>query len=170
MPQSEPESAHPTVFLGGPFKGLIDPVTGRLREADRARYTSLIDAFEERGWRVLSAHRTEDWGAGLVSDRECTRRDWEWMRECSVFVAFPGRPASPGTHVELGWASALGRPTVVLVEPDTECAALVAGLPGIAPVRLLEHTGDPAEVCRAVTEAAGTGAAGSDAARTGAPA
>ncbi|MBU7600098.1 nucleoside 2-deoxyribosyltransferase [Streptomyces sp. P38-E01] len=170
MPQSEPGPARLTVFLGGPFKGLIDPVTGRLREADRARYSTLIDAFEDRGWRVLSAHRTEGWGDALVSARECTRRDWEWMRDCSVFVAFPGRPASPGTHVELGWASALGRPTVVLAEPGTECAALVAGLPGIAPVRLLEYTGDAAQVCRAVTEAARTGAATTDVAGTGAQA
>ncbi|MFE2442730.1 nucleoside 2-deoxyribosyltransferase [Streptomyces melanosporofaciens] len=157
MPQSEPRPARLTVFLGGPFKGLLDPVTGRVPEADRAGYTTLIDAFEERGWRVFSAHRTEAWGDALVSDQECTRRDWEWMLGCSVFVALPGQPASPGTHVELGWASALGRPTVVLVEPGTECAALVGGLPGIAPVRLLEHTGDTKAVCDAVEDAAWTG-------------
>ncbi|WP_206337317.1 nucleoside 2-deoxyribosyltransferase [Streptomyces sp. Z26] len=159
MPQSERGLPRLTVFLGGPFKGLIDPVTGELSAADRTRYTTLIDAFEERGWRVFSAHRTEGWGGALVSERECTRRDWEWMRDCSVFVAFPGRPASPGTHVELGWASALGRPTVVLVEPGTECAALVAGLPEIAPVRLLEHAGDTEAVCEAVVAATATATA-----------
>jgi hypothetical protein len=140
----------PVVFLGGPFKALIDPATGRLPQPVRRRYATLIAAFEDEGWEVLSAHRTEDWGAGLVSDTDCTRRDLAWMRRCSVFVAFPGDPASPGTHVELGWASALGRPTVVLVEPGTQAAALVSGLPAVAPVQIVEYRDEPDHVSEVV--------------------
>jgi nucleoside 2-deoxyribosyltransferase len=152
----DPPPRRPVVFLGGPFKALIDTATGQLPQSVRRRYAALIAAFEDEGWEVLSAHRTEEWGAGLVSDADCTRRDLEWMRRCSVFVAFPGDPASPGTHVELGWASALGRPTVVLVEPGTQPAALVTGLPAVAPVQLVEYRDDPehvAEVVRLVTVA-----------------
>ncbi|GAA3434184.1 nucleoside 2-deoxyribosyltransferase [Kutzneria kofuensis] len=155
-PATHEELDRPVVFLGGPFKALIDPATGQLPQPVRRRYTTLIAAFEDEGWVVLNAHRAEEWGAGLVSAGECTRRDLEWMRRCSVFVAFPGAPASPGTHVELGWASALGRPTVVLVEPGTEPAALVGGLPVVAPVTLVEYRDDRdgvREVVAAVTAA-----------------
>ncbi|MFC9223526.1 nucleoside 2-deoxyribosyltransferase [Streptomyces hygroscopicus] len=132
-----------TVFLGGPFKALVDPATGAVPEAARHRYESLADAFAARGWRVLNAHRTEGWGLNEVSDVECTRRDFAWMRECDVFVAFPGDPASPGTHVELGWATALGRPTVILLEPGARHAALVTGLTVVSTVKLLEYRPDP---------------------------
>jgi hypothetical protein len=143
---AERPGRRPAVFLGGPFKALIDPATGTLPEAVRIRYAVLIAAFEAAGWEVLNAHRTEQWGATAVGDGECTRRDWDWMRRCEVFVAFPGAPASPGTHVELGWASALGRPALVLVEPGTVPAALVGGLPAIAPVQLIEYDGGAAAV------------------------
>lgn len=91
----------------------------------------------------------------MVSDVECTTRDLEWMRRCDLFVAFPGEPVSPGTHVEIGWASALGRPTVLLTEPGRSYAALVTGLPSVAPVRLLVHHGGrtfPDELAAVVAE------------------
>lgn len=148
------DGAGRSVFIGGPFKGLIDGATGLLERRARARYSALIDAFEADGWEVLSAHRAEAWGAELISDGACTRRDLAWMRACSVFVAFPGRPASPGTHVELGWASALGRATLVLVEPGAQTAALVNGLPEVAPVRLVEYRDEPECVREVVAMAA----------------
>ncbi|MFI0773144.1 nucleoside 2-deoxyribosyltransferase [Streptomyces sp. NPDC021212] len=140
---ADPAGRTITVFLGGPFKGLIDPATGAVPDAARHRYEGLTDAFAARGWRVLNAHRTEGWGLAEVSDVECTRRDFAWMHECDVFVAFPGDPASPGTHVELGWATALGRPTVILLEPGARHAALVTGLPAVSDVHLLEYRPDP---------------------------
>lgn len=124
----------PTVFVGGPFKAYVDPVSGTLAPAFRLRYERLIAYFEKGGATVLNAHREEGWGTAMVSAGECTERDLRWMRQCDLFVAFPGAPCSPGTHVEIGWASALGRPMVLVLEPSADYAALVTGLYGVAPV------------------------------------
>ncbi|MGX7826457.1 nucleoside 2-deoxyribosyltransferase [Actinokineospora sp. 24-640] len=132
-----------TVFVGGPFKGLIDPVTGAIDPRARHRYTRLIEFFSAQGCGVFNAHTTEGWGQNLVPDTECTARDLAWMRDCDVFVAFPGAPASPGTHVEIGWASALGKPMVLVLEPGVEHAALVTGLHAVAPVVYVEYADGP---------------------------
>lgn len=133
------DATAPTVFVGGPFKGLVDPVTGVIDPAFQRRYARVNDHFRGHGWRVLNAHEEEGWGAAMVRAADCTGRDLRWMRECDVFVAFPGDPASPGTHVEIGWASALGRPTVLVLDRGAVYADLVTGLHGVAPVAFVEY-------------------------------
>lgn len=122
------------VFLGGPFKASVDPATGTLRAAERTRLESVIARLESDGYEVHNAHRREGWGAAFLTPEECTRLDFEEISASDVFVAFPGAPASPGTHVEIGWASALGKPVVLLLEDGAEYAFLVRGLHTVADV------------------------------------
>ncbi|MFJ6674831.1 nucleoside 2-deoxyribosyltransferase [Actinosynnema sp. NPDC091369] len=122
------------IFLGGPFKASVDPATGTLRAAERTRLESVIARLERDGHEVHNAHRREGWGAAFLTPEECTRLDFEEISASDVFVAFPGAPASPGTHVEIGWASALGKPVVLLLEDGAEYAFLVRGLHTVADV------------------------------------
>ena len=115
-------------FLAGPFKGIVDPETGMVRAFERARFEALINHLEARGYAVFNAHKRESWGASMMTPEECTRIDYENIRDCDLFVAFPGYPASPGTHIELGWASALGKPMLVLLEEGHKYAYLLQGL------------------------------------------
>jgi hypothetical protein len=121
-----------TVFIGGPFKGMIDPGTGSIIPEYRSRYELLAAFFTQAGWLVHNAHRSEGWGLNTVPDRACTERDFQWMHDCDLFIAFPGSPASPGTHVEIGWATAMAKPTILLLEAMESYAALVTGLSSIA--------------------------------------
>ncbi|MGW1729051.1 nucleoside 2-deoxyribosyltransferase [Streptomyces sp. NPDC002306] len=135
----------PVVFIGGPFKGAVNSKTGVLAHGLRNRYRRLIRFYEESGWEVLNAHREEGWGLSMVPAAACTERDFRWMSSCDLFVAFPGDPASPGTHIEIGWASAMGRPTILLLEEQGKHAALVTGLGGVAPATTyLTYRQDPA--------------------------
>ena len=127
----------PRVFLGGPFKGLVDE-SGTMRPEERVRYEALIAGLEGAGCHVDNAHRRESWGAAFLSPEECTRRDFDEIAASDVVVAFPGSPPSPGTHVEIGWASALGKPLVLLLEKDTEYAFLIQGLGTVAAVAYVE--------------------------------
>ncbi|EAU64711.1 putative (deoxy)cytidine deoxyribosyltransferase [Stigmatella aurantiaca DW4/3-1] len=95
---------------------------------DQARFQGLIHFFEQRGLRVFNAHRRELWGREFMKPEECTRLDFEEIQSSDAFVAFPGAPASPGTHVELGWASAMRKPVILLLEEGKEYAFLVRGL------------------------------------------
>lgn len=58
-----------------------------------------------------------------------------------VIVAVPGPPPSPGTHIELGWASALGKPVVLLLERGEEHALMLYGLRHVTPTVIVETTG-----------------------------
>jgi nucleoside 2-deoxyribosyltransferase len=125
-----------SVFLGGPFKALVD-ADGNMRAEERTRLEKLIAGLEAAGYHVHNAHRRESWGAKFMTPEECTKLDFEQISASDVFVAFPGSPASPGTHIEIGWASALGKPVVLLLEDGAEYAFLVRGLHTVGNVTAL---------------------------------
>ncbi|AGK49974.1 nucleoside 2-deoxyribosyltransferase family protein [Burkholderia thailandensis MSMB121] len=141
------------MFLGGPFKSLVDKHTGVMPEDSIDLFRRVIDHFEARGWDVHCAHRREHWGREFMTPAVCTKTDYEQISLCDYFVAFPGAPASPGTHIELGWASALGKPIVLLLETDKEYAYLVRGLDEITRIERVEFGGgriDPAAIEAAI--------------------
>ncbi|KOU52310.1 nucleoside 2-deoxyribosyltransferase [Streptomyces sp. WM6378] len=103
----------------------------------RTRFEALIERLEAEGYHVYNAHRRESLGAKFLTPDECTRLDYDEISASTVFIAFPGHPASPGTHIEIGWASALGKPIVLLLEDEADYAFLVRGLHTIADVTYL---------------------------------
>jgi nucleoside 2-deoxyribosyltransferase len=131
-----------TVFLAGPFKALVDQDTATMRPFERMRYEALIGYLEARGYTVHNAHRREAWGANFLAPDECTRLDHTEIENCDLFIAFPGFPASPGTHIEIGWASARRKPILLLLEPGGTYAFLVRGLRAVADVSYVEMPDD----------------------------
>jgi nucleoside 2-deoxyribosyltransferase len=147
-----------SVFVAGPFTAAIDRETGELLARDRTRIEALITRFESEGYEVFNAHRREAWGKAFLTPDECTRLDFEEISRADVMIAFPGHPSSPGTHIELGWASALGKPIVLLLDPGVEYAFLVRGLPTITRVVSVVYQDGPeflAELGRAVVDLVG---------------
>ena len=139
------------VFLGGPFAGTLS--CGRMDPVYQQLYTALIRGLEDAGFAVFSAHRNEEWGARLLPPGESTPADFAAVSRCDVFVAIPGDPPSLGTHVEIGWASALGKPLVLLTGSEGARCALVRGIGTVARARwvaLAPERPDVDEVVRAV--------------------
>lgn len=132
------------IFLAGPFKALVDPALNRMSPKAVAMFEPLITHFEALGWEVHSAHRRESWGREFMAPDECTKIDFDEISACDRFVAYPGSPPSPGTHVELGWASALRKDITLLLEDGVEYAFLVRGLPVLTRVRHFSYTGEVA--------------------------
>lgn len=135
------------VFLAGPFKSLVNTETGRMDDKHKSVFVNLIAFFEDLGYAVHNAHKREAWGERFMAPEECTRVDFEEIGSCDHFVALPGHPASPGTHVEIGWASALGKPVTLLLEENKEYAFLVRGLHAVSDVRIVSFA-DPSECLR----------------------
>lgn len=148
-----------SVFVGGPIQHAIrdDGFHQPLRSAIR----DIIDAVSAAHGTVFSAHVAEKFGVDtpLFTPDQVSVRDFGWMRRCDVFV--PVLPVdgagelmrTDGTHVELGWASALGRPIVVVTPlPMADNAShLLRGLPTVADVTvfdLAEAKDNPAELLR----------------------
>ena len=130
------------IFLAAPFKACVDPLSGDLVEPLKRRLLSLTQFFEEMGFFVFNAHKREGWGREMMTPEVCTRTDFEQIGESEWLVAIPGSPASPGTHIEIGWASAMGKRIVLLLEKGGEYAFLVRGLHTVADVTYVHFDGD----------------------------
>jgi nucleoside 2-deoxyribosyltransferase len=146
-----PPATLDAVFVGGPFFNLV--TAGKvMSEQDQARFTRVIEYFESLGAKVYNAHRRESWGANFLGAEECTKLDYTEISQSDLFVAYPGVPVSPGTHVEIGWASALGKPMVLFLERDKKHTFLVTGLTTIANIEFI-YFDDPSEVMEQLPDA-----------------
>ncbi|MFD0558168.1 nucleoside 2-deoxyribosyltransferase [Stackebrandtia endophytica] len=94
----------------------------------RERLERLRSAFLAAGSEVFNAHHNERWGEQWLAPEVCTPADFAAMTRCDVVCALIGRPPSGGVAVELGWASALSKPVVLLVDPIAGASPLITGL------------------------------------------
>ncbi len=131
------------IFVGGPIQHAL-----KLKVLDnnlQIHIKSAIHLLESLGAEVFSAHRTEQFGGTthLFTPEEVSLRDRQWMERCNIFVAvLPVCPQqkkllrTDGTHIELGWASALQRPIILLTEKpfDDSASHLLKGLSTISQV------------------------------------
>jgi nucleoside 2-deoxyribosyltransferase len=129
------------VFVGGPIQYAIRPNESFHRET-RSIVELTVAALHDSGHRVLSAHIFENFGKMDVSGKfqEICSRDYQWMQQCDVFVAILPLDAdgnvifSSGTAVELGWASAMDKPIILVCDPAPKYSHLSMGLDAIARV------------------------------------
>lgn len=128
------------IFLAAPFKNLIDKDTSLLIKECMNQLMSLISLLESLGYSVHNAHKREKWGKEFMSPDECTKIDYDEISKCDIFIAFPGNPPSPGTHIEIGWASAMNKKIFILIEEKEEhYAYLVRGLHTVADVTYITY-------------------------------
>ncbi|HEX8454710.1 MAG TPA: hypothetical protein VF647_21700 [Longimicrobium sp.] len=115
------------------------PITGYLRhdgpvpsvEPAYAHFIKGIDtALQHAGHDVFLALRLEEYGAKLRAASVCTPFDMLEMQRADCVVALA--EDSYGVHLELGWASAMDKPMVIVVpEGGRDTTALLAGLASV---------------------------------------
>jgi nucleoside 2-deoxyribosyltransferase len=130
------------VFVAAPFWAYVDKETGEFDNEAFRSINRILEHFDARGCVVYNAHRREKWGQDFMEPEQFTLLDYEQISSSDVIVAVPGCPPSPGTHIEIGWASANKVPMVLLLEAGKEYAGLLRGLDRFAPVKILEITGE----------------------------
>ncbi|UTR14032.1 DUF4406 domain-containing protein [Salipaludibacillus sp. LMS25] len=129
------------IFLAAPFKSLVDKKTSVLEDDMKKRLIELITYLENSGYEVHNAHKRELWGKEFMTPEQCTKIDYEEIASCDIFIAFPGLPASPGTHIEIGWASALNKKIILLLLEGLEnYAYLVRGLHTVSHVDYIVYS------------------------------
>lgn len=128
------------IFLAAPFKGLVNEKTMCMEETKKNEILNLINFLENKGYSVHNAHKREGWGKDFMTPEQCTAIDYEEIKKCDIFIAFPGVPASPGTHIEIGWASAFNKKIIFLLEDNQEnYAFLVRGLYKVSDVTYIVY-------------------------------
>jgi hypothetical protein len=91
------------------------------------------------GHSVFLSHRRESFGANLWAPDRAAVFDFLEMQRANCVVAFPG--TSYGVHIEIGWASAMNKP-VILVAEESESTPLLTGLGYGADVRVVKPRSD----------------------------
>lgn len=137
-----------SVFLAAPYSQFMDHDIGEVGSPWRQRIDALRRAFIREGCRVFNAHHNEAWGRGWLAADVCTPIDFAAVKACDVVCAILGEPASGGVLVELGWASALGKPCCLVGSQTARPTPMVEGLSEVTDVRWAEAPRDwsPVEV------------------------
>lgn len=160
-------STNLTIFLGGPIKAGFQG--GAFDAALREAITVLINGFRDCGHTVLSAHEAE--GFALLPtghDQGIAARDFAWMTACDVYVCVTPLGVnghiypSIGSGVEIGWATQLGKPVVVMVDTErlSSYSPFLRHLPDLFDVHLydmVEATTNPRHFVGSVIERLGAG-------------
>ncbi|MBS9437272.1 hypothetical protein EAE91_08810 [Photorhabdus noenieputensis] len=114
--------ANKSVFIGGPIQSAI--YDGGFHEELRMTIQLAVKTVETLNGKVFSAHLTEKFGIDTphYTPEMVSKRDFQWMQQCDYFM--PILPVhqgeellrTDGTHIELGWASALKRPVLLITQ------------------------------------------------------
>lgn len=100
---------------------------------------ALTDLLRSKGYEVHNAHEREHWGRDWYDPDVCTPLDFQQIRESDILVAMPGNPPSGGVHIEIGWATALDKRVVLLLECNNIYSNLVVGLGNIGKVDYVRY-------------------------------
>jgi len=119
-----------------------------LRRIHIANFKTIIRLLRERH-DVYCALDTYHWKKeGFAAEAVAVETDWAKMQIADHVIACPviGGFSSLGVHVEIGWATALGRPVTILVHQKTiDHTVMVVGLENNAAfdVSLIRYDKEP---------------------------
>jgi len=116
------------IFLGAPFVNWIDPKTDQLEEKHKKFIKKLIAFFESKGHEITNAHQREAWGKKFLGNKKATKLDLDEVKNCDLFIAIPGTPASGGVHIEIGWGAAQKKKILLLLNLKKNYSPLIHGL------------------------------------------
>jgi nucleoside 2-deoxyribosyltransferase len=134
-------SAGRTIFLAAPLTQTLDS-SGKVAPAYREWLEGLINALERAGHKVVSAHKREQWGERIDSPATALKTDLRDLGQSHAVVAHVGDPPSPGVQFELGFATSLGIPILLLLEKERPRPYLNPALPAVTPTDILELARD----------------------------
>jgi 8-amino-3,8-dideoxy-alpha-D-manno-octulosonate transaminase len=114
------------VFFACPISVYLDPATHRLEPRYERYIRTLYEGVMTVADEVFLALEREGWGRAIMLTTVCTPLDFAEMRRCDMVVAIPG--TSTGVGVELGWASALGKTIVLVLDEGVGYSPMIEGL------------------------------------------
>lgn len=113
-------------FLACPISGYMQGDQLVLPDRFERFIRKIYQMLREESDETFLALERERWGDELMQGNVCTPLDFQEMRRCDMVIAYPG--TSCGVAVELGWASALGKPIVLLLETASDYTPMIREL------------------------------------------
>jgi nucleoside 2-deoxyribosyltransferase len=123
------------IYLAAPFGQWLESETGLISAKRQEILSGLRESLIAEGANVYSPHYNEGWGRNWLSPDESVHADFRAIQQADGLVAIIGAPASIGVAIEVGWASALGIYTLIIISPHEPVAPLLHGLPSLGRCR-----------------------------------
>jgi nucleoside 2-deoxyribosyltransferase len=115
---TDPDSYPVRAFLAAPSVRLTGPADGVLPLRMRERIAALRVALLDSGVMVYSAHQDQEWVSRDQPPGPRLPSPFRAMQSADIVFAYIGSPLSAAVGIELGWATALRKP-IVLMESVT---------------------------------------------------
>ena len=122
------------VFLAAPSLRLTGPADGVFSLALRGKVTALRDALLDAGVTVYSQHHDDCWTTRGLGTGFRVPSAFRGMQSADLAFAYVQSPLSAGVGMELGWASALRKPLVLLVDQAAAHNPMISTLEEVSPV------------------------------------
>jgi len=122
------------VFLAAPSLRLTGPADGVFTLALRGKVTALRDALLDAGVTVYSQHHDDTWTTRGLGTGLRVPSAFRGMQSADLAFAYVEAPLSAGVGMELGWASALRKPLVLLVDHAVAHNPMISTLEEVCPV------------------------------------
>ena len=120
------------IFISCPFTGLCGDDKYEVKEEYKDFFKRLTFNIEKMGCEYYLAIKRENWGIEHKGPEECTKSDFENVKDCDMLIVIPGnyksKGISGGVHIELGWASALNKKIHILIEDNFQYSPVLMGL------------------------------------------
>jgi len=126
------------VFLAAPSLRLTGPADSVFTLSLRSRVTAVRDTLLDAGVAVYSAHHDEAWVTRGAAPERRAPSAFRAMQVADLAFAYIGSPLSAGVALELGWASAMRKPIVLLVDQAVAHSPMISTLEEVSPVLPME--------------------------------
>lgn len=123
------------IFVAAPFGSKME-ANGAFEVGYRRSLEKLHHDIEAAGHSIFASQRNEEWGNSPLSPETYVPVDYQELASSDVIIAVLGANPSLGVCIELGWASALQIP-IIVVGKHTRSSTMISGLHRVSEVHYI---------------------------------
>ena len=127
------------IYYGGPMISKTNRLNKIVKE-ERREIKKIVSFVRDQGHEIFSPVETQRFIYKRANPETVTGREFEYLKYCDVVMIKPDDPPSGGAHVQLGWASAFGKPIIILTEGSKRYSKLVRGLEAVTTCKYVDIT------------------------------
>lgn len=124
------------IFLAAPFKNKI--INGKLEDSYKEFLLNIKNILSKQGHEVHLALEREKWGEEFWTDEDCTKKDYQEIKESEIILAYFDESFSGGVHIELGWASEMKKRIYIITNNKGNLCSLIKGLGIVSDAKIIE--------------------------------
>jgi len=131
------------IYISAPFRVHTSEIEGReygvLNSENYKQFLENVEQLIKKlGFKVCLPHRDEgQWGNIYIRPEDITEICFNLIRSSDILVVFPGK--SRGVHIEIGYASALGKKLLVFLSKGEKESTLLEGLSHITETKVFRY-------------------------------